>query len=351
MARIPGYRGCVRRALADTANERRIPRDWHTAARPKPACRGIVKRDRRLKPKLYNGPYEDWEIEILRAAVRDGTPWAEVAKAIPRRTPMALGIKAKKLFKVGRWNPWTQVEDALLRKYYPALGWKGVIRHWPKDLPERTLAAIHRRAATIGLSQKREHDQKVDRVLRECYADGITAPVKRAAKILNIGIKRAQHRARVLGLSVRPQPVKPWSKFEIAILEKHPEYSAVFMSKHLKKAGYSRTPNAVVLYRCKTGISGIGDYMSPSEVGKLLGGYDNSAVLGWIRKKLLKAKMRGYETDKDHYLVSQESLKNFVVAYPHRLKQHWSHIDPTWLIRGLLFPEKGGDVHTERQRA
>lgn len=304
-----------------------------------------------MKPRLYNGPYEPWEIEILEAAVRDGTPWTEVAKAIPRRTPLAIGIKAKKLFKVGRWIPWTEQEDALLHKYYPALGWKGVIRHWPKDIPERTVAAIHRRASTIGLSQKREYDPKIDRVLRECYADGITAPVKRAAEILNIGIKRAQHRARILGLSVRQQPLMKWSEFEIAMLEKHPELSAVSMSKRLTKAGYSRTPQAIVQYRGKTGLSGIGDYMSPAEVGKLLGGFDNSAVISWIRKGLLKAKMRGYETDKDHYLVSIGSLKNFVVAYPHRLKQHWSNIDPTWLIRGLLFVEKGGDVHTERQRA
>lgn len=304
-----------------------------------------------MKPKLYNGPYEPWEIAIIEAAVRDGTLWTEVAKAIPRRTALGLGIKAKKLFKVGRWNPWTEPEDAILRKYYPALGWKGVIRHWPKDLPERTLAAIHRRASTIGLSQKRVYDPKVDRVLRECYADGITAPVKRAAKILNIGIKRAQHRARILGLSVRPQPVKPWSEFEIAMLEKHPELSAVSMSKRLTKAGYSRTPQAIVQYRGKTGLSNIGDYMSPAEVGKLLGGYDNSAVISWIRKGLLKAKMRGYETDKDHYLVSIGSLKSFVVAYPHRLKQHWAHIDPTWLIRGLLFVENGGDVHSAMQRA
>lgn len=48
-----------------------------------------------MKPRLYNGPYEDWEIAILREAVRDGTPWTEVAKAIPRRTPLALAIRAK----------------------------------------------------------------------------------------------------------------------------------------------------------------------------------------------------------------------------------------------------------------
>lgn len=91
--------------------------------------------------------------------------------------------------------------------------------------------------------------------------------------------------------------------------------------------------------------------MGPAEVGRLLGGFDNSAVIGWIRQGLLKARMRGYATDKDHYLISQESLRNFVLAYPNRLRPHWALIDPMWLIRGLIEPDKGSVVHSERKLA
>lgn len=303
-----------------------------------------------MKPKLCNRPWEDWELAILDEALAKKTPWREVAVKLPRRTALACAIKSKKRHRVGRLNVWSEAEDATLRKYYPALGWKGVIRHWPQGDDERSCGAIHQRAIRLGLSQKNPPNPALDRALRECYADGKIGPVKRAAAIAGVEAKNAQYRARCLGLSTRPHPHKPWSEFEIAMLEKHPEISAVTMSKRMKKAGYHRTAQAIVQCRLKTGFRGLGDFMGPTEVGKLLGGFDASAVIGWIRAGLLKARMRGYATDKDHYLISQESLRNFVLAYPNRLRQHWALIDPMWLIRGLIEPDKG-DVHNARQRA
>lgn len=304
-----------------------------------------------LKPKLSNRPWDDWELAILDDAREKKTPWREVADRLPRRTALACAIKAKHRYGRGRLNLWTEIEDAAVRKYYPALGWKGVIRNWPSGLPERPCGAIHQRAGRLGLTQKNVPNPALDRALRECYADGKIGPVKRAAAIAGVETKNAQYRARCLGLSVRPHPTKPWTAFELAMLEKHPEISAVYMSKRLLKAGYHRTPSAIVQCRLKTGFGGLGDFMGPAEVGKLLGGFDTSAVIGWIRSGLLKARMRGYATDKDHYLISQESLRNFVLAYPNRLRPHWALIDPMWLIRGLIEPEKGAVVHNERKLA
>lgn len=304
-----------------------------------------------MKPKLCNRPWEDWELAILDDARAKKTPWREVAEKLPRRTALACAIKAKKRHRVGRLNVWSEAEDATLRKYYPALGWKGVIRHWPSDVDERTCGAIHQRAIRLGLVQKNISNPTLDRALRECYADGKIGPVQRAAAIAGVPVKNAQYRARCLGLSVRPHPNKPWTEFELAMLEKNPEISSVTMSKRMKKAGYHRTPNAIVQCRLKTGFRGMGDFMGPAEVGRLLGGFDNSAVIGWIRQGLLKARMRGYATDKDHYLISQESLRNFVLAYPNRLRPHWALIDPMWLIRGLIEPDKGSVVHSERKLA
>lgn len=334
---------------------------WRSDRRTSPDPRVLARRGRAvsavrlygdpLKPKLSNRPWDDWELAILDDAREKKTPWREVAEKLPRRTALGCALKSKNRHGRGRLNGWTEIEDAAVRKHYPALGWKGVIRNWPAGVPERPCGAIHQRAKRLGLVQKNEPNPTLDRALRECYADGKIGPVKRAAAIAGVEAKNAQYRARCLGLSVRPHPSKPWSEFELAMLEKHPEISAVCMSKRMKKAGYNRTPNAIVQCRCKTGFGGLGDWMGPTEVGKLLGGFDTSAVIGWIRAGLLKARMRGYATDHDHYLISQESLRNFVLAYPNRLRPHWALIDPMWLIRGLIEPDKGAVVHSERKLA
>lgn len=304
-----------------------------------------------MKPKLCNRPWDDGELAILDEAHANKTLWRDVAEKLPRRTVMACALKSKHRHGFGRLNSWTEAEDATLRKYYPALGWKGVIRHWPAGVDERSCGSIHQRAIRLGLAQKNPPNPALDRALRECYADGKIGPVKRAAAIAGVEAKNAQYRARCLGLSARPHPNKPWSEFELAMLEKHPEISAVTMSNRMKKAGYHRTAQAIVQCRLKTGFGGLGDFMGPAEVGRLLGGFDKSAVRGWIRKGLLKARMRGYATDKDHYLISHESLRNFVLAHPNRLRQHWALIDPMWLIRGLIEPDKGAVVHSERKLA
>lgn len=304
----------------------------------------------KLKPKLSNAPWADWELAILDEAVKAKTPWREVAEKLPRRTSIACAVKAKNRHNKGRLNTWSEQEDAVIAKYYPAKGWKGVARNWPKGLAERSVGAIHQRAVRLGIVQKNENNPALDRALRECYSDGKMFPIQRVAKLLNIPPKKAQYRARCLGLSVRPHPVKKWTEFEIAMLEKHPELSAISMSKKLGKAGYKRTVTAVVQFRERNGLNGIGDWMSPAEVGKLLGGFNDSAVANWIKNGLLKARMRGYARDRDHFLISQESLRNFVLANPNKLRQHWALIDPMWLIGCLIAPE-AGNIRTNKQLA
>jgi hypothetical protein len=113
--------------------------------------------------------------------------------------------------------------------------------------------------------------------------------------------------------------------------------SAMTISKLFNRVGYKRTAAAIEIKRrsmCFTRKQS--DYMTPAEVGSLLGGFTTSSVIKWINNGQLKAMRRGYELDSDHWLIHEKNLRVFVLGNPEILRRYWARIDPLWLIGGLL---------------
>lgn len=235
------------------------------------------------------------------------------------------------------WVAWKPQEDEVLIKYYKIGGAKLVLKHLPDLGKERTIGAVHQRSKILGQRNNRKKDfSREERVIREIYTDGKPYPCKRAVAVLRVPKGKVCYLALRMGLSSRGYKYKPWSEFEAAMVEKHPEFSCIVMAKKLQKAGYYRTAAAVESFRSTNGISGKGEWLSTTDVGKVLGGFSDSTVLKWIASGLLKAKKRGYEGGKDHHLVSLLSLKKFVQENPEKLRQRWAGIDPTFFISVLM---------------
>jgi hypothetical protein len=113
--------------------------------------------------------------------------------------------------------------------------------------------------------------------------------------------------------------------------------SALTISRIFRRAGYKRTTAAIDLKRRYLGFGREqSDYMTPAEVGNLLGGFDASAVIKWIKAGQLRGAKRGYQKESDHWLIHERNLRLFVLGNPEMLRRYWAKIDPLWLIGGLL---------------
>ena len=282
------------------------------------------------RPKV--GKCKQWTDEEIRLVSSWKGEWKELLPMMPGRTLQALFTKLGKL-GIHRINPWTDAEKALVKKHYPNGGWKAVARAGV----DRTEGAIHRIASQLGCRFNGTDRSLIYSIIRRCYEDGLPFPGKRAARELDISVGRVYSYAANLGLYTRGVKSPTWTEFETALLEKNMHKSALTISRIFYRAGYKRTTAAVDIKRRSLGFSREqSDYLTPAEVGHLLGGFDASAVIKWIKAGQMKGIKRGYQSETDHWLVHEKNLRLFVLGHPEMLRRYWARIDPLWLIGGLL---------------
>jgi hypothetical protein len=285
-----------------------------------------------IMPKPKMGRAKKWTAEEIQLISNWKGEWNGLLPLLPDRTKQAILSKIGKL-GIHRIVQWTDAEKALVEKHYPHGGWKAVARAGVN----RTEGAIHRIAAQLGCRFGGKDWTKIYDVVRRCYEDGLPFPGKRAARELDISVGRVYSYAANLGLYTRGVKSPNWSEFEVALLEKNMHKSALTISRILYRAGYKRTAAAVELKRRCLGFSREqSDYLTPSEIGQLLGGFDASAVIKWIKSGQLRGAKRGYQKETDHWLVHEKHLRLFVLSNPEILRRYWARIDPLWLIGGLL---------------
>ncbi len=283
-------------------------------------------------PRPKFGKCKKWTDEEIRLISSWKGEWKELLPLIPDRTLQAIFTKLGNL-GIHRIKQWTDAEKALVKKHYPNGGWKAVARAGV----DRTEGAIHRIASQLECTFAGKDRSQIHAVVRRCYEDGLPFPGKRAARELDISVGRVYTYAANLGLYTRCVKSPTWTEFETALLEKNMHKSALTISRIFHRAGYKRSTVAVELKRRSLGLSREqSDYLTPAEVGNLLGGFDASAVIKWIKSGQLKGVKRGYQSETDHWLIHEKHLRLFVLENPEMVRRYWARIDPLWLIGGLL---------------
>jgi len=283
-------------------------------------------------PRPKTGKSKTWTNEEIQLVSSWKGEWKDLLPLLPDRTEQAILSKVGDL-GIHRIIQWTDAEKALVKKHYPNGGWKAVARAGV----DRTEGAIHRMAAQLGCRFGGKDRSQIHAVVRRCYEDGLPFPSKRAARELDISVGRVYSYAANLGLYTRGVKSPNWTEFEVALLEKNMHKSALTISRILYRAGYKRTAASVELKRRCLGFTREqSDYMTPAEVGHLLGGFDASAIIKWIKAGQLRGAKRGYKKESDHWLIHEKHLRLFVLGNPEVLRRYWAKIDPLWLIGGLL---------------
>lgn len=189
-----------------------------------------------------------------------------------------------------------------------------------------------------------EMDAEILKVYQKAvYMPGFhkTAPVKRLAQRLKIPRWTISKRAGLLGVRRITKKEPNWSKDELRILArqayKHPEV----IQRHLKKAGYHRSVQGIVLKRKRMYLlQGLEFETARSLAGCL--GIDGHAVFKYIQKGLLKAKRRGtkrtWRQGGDHYMIKPMDIRKFIIENVSILD--FRKIDKFWLVDLLA----GGDL-------
>lgn len=137
-------------------------------------------------------------------------PWPEIRRHCRMRSISAITLFARQVLGLhrARLNPrsYSDKERAILRRYYPKVGWDVL----QKMLPGRTPDSMYRQAMLLGIKRKRNWG-KDDEVLRKYYP---TASREELEKLLKRNWSSITQRASLLRISRR----RDWSGEEEDIL-------------------------------------------------------------------------------------------------------------------------------------
>lgn len=229
---------------------------------------------------------------------------------------------------MSRAKPWTTVELAAVRQHYPAGGIEAVEPH----LPGRTRSAIYQQARLLKLRSPKwskpvreswPKDDRIDDEIRRLH----TIPPKRG-EIEALATKLGRptwwvsRRARELGLVTPRFREEPWSPAELDLLEETADLSPTRVVKMFKKAGFSRSLNAIMVKRKRLSIKVQRSGYSSRQIADLLG-YDETTIARWIRMGRLRATSYGQDRRDGRqfsYDVSEKDLREFIIQNPTALE-------------------------------
>jgi len=171
-------------------------------------------------------------------------------------------------------------------------GWKGRAPKWPLTP---------------------EIEGRVRSVFRSSTGDG---EVRELARQINVPRWRVSRWALELGLRERLRKEPPWSEDELRILERHTHLCPQRIKDRLRKAGFDRSENGIILKKKRMRFR-------PSDNGytanALAGcfGVDPKTITRWIIAGHLKAERRGTARQEiqggDMWWMKEKDIQNFIV--------------------------------------
>jgi hypothetical protein len=224
---------------------------------------------------------------------------------------------------------WTTPELAIIREHYPT----GGVPACAERLPGRTVGAIHQQARKMGLFAPKGGTPRpaygssefIDAQICRVYTG---KPTKGAIRDLAKRIGRPRHwvsrRAAALGMALPRFRDQPWSEQELAILENATHLRPEAIRARLKKAGFTRTINAITVKRKRLGLRLDREEVSANELAVLMG-VDRKTVSYWIDKGWLRAKKRGPIFD-----IRPSDVRDFVIDFTHVVDIR--KCDKFWLV-------------------
>lgn len=138
-------------------------------------------------------------------------------------------------------------------------------------------------------------------------------------------------RGGALGLARVKERV--WSTEEVALLERLGHLTDAVIQRKLKAAGFHRSVNGIHLKLKRLRIKQNLDGYSACSLGTALG-VDSHKVTNWIRRKMLRATLRG--TDRtgqqggDTFWITQNAARDFVFVYPDEVDLH--KVEKWWFL-------------------
>jgi len=182
-----------------------------------------------------------------------------------------------------------------------------------------------------------EMDEEIKRLyLNEVGMKAVayTGPVKKLAQKWGIPRWKVSVRARELGILPMQKKEPNWSPKELDILERNPHRTPSMIQKYLKKAGYHRTLQGIMLKKRRTHLtrSTMDGYTARSLAECF--GIDAHSITRWIKKGWLKAMKRGTarkaQQGGDEYYIRDSSIRDFIIRYVAIID--FRKIDKYWLV-------------------
>jgi len=249
--------------------------------------------------------------------------------------------------RTGHGFVWTPRELQVIRERYLSEGLNACLAL----LPVRCKQSVMNQAAKMGLRRQKPHsapkqsNEMLDAALKRLYAE----PLKRGALrdfANRWGVSRqwAYWRAKALGLTQSLHPQQVWTPEEDALIEEHAHQHPAVISRKLRKAGFDRTPGAVLNRRVRLSC-----YAPDPDVFTANGlatcmGLDSHRVIDFIRRHGLKAQKNG-DDQRDPWRIKRADLRRWLIE-----SAVWDHkrCNREWLIEMLA--GRIGKTDSERER-
>lgn len=198
---------------------------------------------------------------------------------------------------------------------------------------------------------------EMDAEIREVYQKAVympgfhqTGPVKKLAKKFGMPRHKITRQAGLLGVRKITKKEPNWSEEELKILErqayKHPEV----IYRHLKKAGFRRSIQGIVLKRKRMNLLQSLNFETSRSLASCLG-IDDHAVTMYIQKGWLKARKRGTKRTSrqggDHWLIKNKHIRAFIIENVSIMD--FRKIDKFWLVDLLAGGSNGLGPLKEKQ--
>ena len=123
-------------------------------------------------------------------------------------------------------------------------------------------------------------------------------------------------RGGTLGLARVKEPA--WGADEVALRERWGHLTDAVIQRKLKAAGFQRSVNGIHLKLKRLRIKQNLDGYSACSLASTLG-VDSHKVTNWIRRKMLRATLRGTDRTEqqggDTFWITQNAVRDFVLAY------------------------------------
>lgn len=219
---------------------------------------------------------------------------------------------------------WTEAEDEIIRKYYPAGGYAACAAHLP---PHRSRLSVYQRTNVLGV--KRNAGERaltvklpddIDDKLREFYRDGDgkkRGECNDFADSLGLPRWKVTHRAIKLGLVMPHKKEPPWTAAELALMPKLPLHDVEKSARIMRQHGFARSPTAIMVKAKRLNLSRrYRETLSATAVGRILG-VDAKTVTREILQGDLKAEKR--ETQRriqqggDPWSITPANLRRYIL--------------------------------------